>query len=169
MLRRLFTLAAALSLLLFVATVVLWARSHWRYDQVHWQHSTIIGSWWLSSWSGEMRLRHYPDGWGEEYETRRWGFYLYGGNDIRGAGTGFYCQEWGVSDSLLVLLLSILPAYLAAPKMKRRYCVGLCGSCGYDIRATPDRCPECGTLVAKSQRATSPGVPGCAADASESD
>jgi hypothetical protein len=55
-----------------------------------------------------------------------------------------------ISHWLLAVLLQVTPVlWLKQLVYKRRtHKWGLCIACGYDLRATPDRRPECGTTIA---------------------
>jgi len=51
--------------------------------------------------------------------------------------------------ALPTLVLAILPGLWVGRAIRklRRHKIGLCPNCGYDIRATPQRCPECGRVT----------------------
>jgi hypothetical protein len=49
---------------------------------------------------------------------------------------------WSVA--LITLPGTLLCARAVVRRLRRRR-PGTCANCGYDLRATPDRCPECGT------------------------
>jgi hypothetical protein len=69
--------------------------------------------------------------------------------------TGRVYAAWVIPYWAPTLLVSI-PALVAARRLVRRYVRrrrGLCRECGYDLRASGERCPECGAGVPAAQRA----------------
>ncbi len=56
---------------------------------------------------------------------------------------GVYFPHW-----FALIVLGILPAIggWTLWRKHRRLLAGICHTCGYDLRASPDCCPECGTI-----------------------
>jgi hypothetical protein len=86
-------------------------------------------------------------GWIEEYEAVTLGPY----NAVFNQKLGCWISPW-----IGVLPLMLLIAWEAASKMiwrrrmrfiEKRLRAGQCHVCGYDLRASRDRCPECGAEV----------------------
>jgi hypothetical protein len=54
------------------------------------------------------------------------------------------CGEVAVPHWALVLALCLCSTWIGRAGHRRHPPQGLCPGCGYDLRATPGRCPECG-------------------------
>jgi hypothetical protein len=54
---------------------------------------------------------------------------------------------WAAQLALTLPLLYVLAIAKSAWQRRQRRMTGCCIQCGYDLRASPDRCPECGTIA----------------------
>ena len=173
--RRLLDLLTALSLLLCVAVCVLWVRSYQRRDIFGWVWAGggpgaaepflrggrtvfVAQAVMLQSSSGVLRGNYYNPA-----RATTLGPFQAGDRPIlleaisgrRMFSAGFYASRGTEVHEILIphwcgaLVSAALPAVWLAWRWReyRRRPAGLCSSCGYDLRATPGRCPECGTHI----------------------
>jgi hypothetical protein len=162
--RQFFSLSAAISLLLSTVVGIMWMRSYVTTDMLF-----RSGSWvgsdgghlprWLESSDGSLSWRYYPrddDAPRVEFDHSILGFRYYFGHDRQPPGTGTYFS-WVVfaAPYWFVFALAAGPAVreltrrrIAYSRRRRNRCV----NCGYDLRATPSRCPECGALRERGNR-----------------
>jgi hypothetical protein len=160
----------ALSLMVCLATIFLWALSHSELLLIKWEHGTeysiasICNGYYISILTYPAAAAPLDDtvfwsmrmGWCETelpspfrpWQGVRWLTIPY----YNGASLD---HSIIISYWLIILLTGIVPvAWLV--RFRRRaswsWRLGLCRACGYDLRATPDRCPECGNVPKASAK-----------------
>jgi hypothetical protein len=129
------------------AIIVLKLPSHWDVSW-HWYDMTGLSggkgtrTYWFVGEPG-----WYGDGvWGSEMVVL-----------VRRLSNGVQRGWWVFVDYwTIIVLTAILPACSLRGRWRRssRRQRGLCPTCGYDLRASKDRCPECGTPIANARKAT---------------
>ena len=108
---------------------------------------------------GEVRVEGYgANGWmsyGADDLTGRLGFghAVVGASVGLGGGSGMLrfrqnATYWMAPFWALLVVFGVLPAieWSVFSRKRRRRASGACVHCGYDLRATPGRCPECGAV-----------------------
>lgn len=163
--RRLFPILSAASLALAISAMGLWIVSYW-YGQ-HVAYTYRPGAPWavrdyqLDSAAGSLEFR-YAVGWLTASYEPGWKSFSYKPDDNAFAwpkgwwfayesydgGSSVHDYTLAVPYWLLTSLFLIFPACWLR-RFRRRQRLGLCLNCGYDLRATPERCPECGRVPSK--------------------
>jgi hypothetical protein len=159
MFHRLFTLLSALSLLLCVAIVVLWVRTHEHPARAKGRIGTH--GYGIKSSRGGIEVWRGLDPWDlmDSADPYRRLDSVPGWLGVDRAGSWEFAGGLRFPHALPALVASVLPLVWVARRLTERARQraatrrpGLCPHCGYDLRATPDRCPECGTSTAEKQR-----------------
>jgi hypothetical protein len=140
--RRLATLAAVASLVLCVATIVLWVRSHTYLESFSLGYCSVAtanDTMWLGVYTRRQGFYYHADPavWADPRNEPPWRF---------DRGRDWYM--YSVPVWLPAAIFFTLALVCARRALRRPVARGICPACGYDLRATPDRCPECGAAPA---------------------
>jgi len=168
LLRWFFTLVCVISLVVCLAVGVVWVRSYWIEDFWIWYDNANTGlysnglrcgmgliqySWYdVSALSGaNLAPGHYQQKPPNETHFNPQARFSFAGLRFDQSKTiygGHVVAEMHLAWPFG--LTAIAPAlwFMLYRRYRRRAGAGLCRVCGYDLRATPGRCPECGTLSA---------------------
>ena len=172
--RLLFNFAAAVSVVVVAAVLLLWVRSYFVADSfsffVPLDERVGVG---YGSWSGRgaISLNFYVLSWhsvspvGDDNAAKAWWhthslesatpytWFVFRPRwidpqasatqpSMRSRAAVLMAPHW-----MLVIVAAVLPSAWVAGRVRRRRRRqrGRCVTCGYDLRATPEVCPECGT------------------------
>jgi hypothetical protein len=148
--RRLLEFLTVPSLLLCMAVLALAVRSYWRTDAAWYANER--GTFGVNSETGRVLLV-----WGEG-PFPPLGFDAYSGPHraplwhgvkhlvvFRAFESGDQSRAVQVPHWFVAALAAVPPALWLRRRRADRRRAGLCMRCSYDLRASPDRCPECGT------------------------
>jgi hypothetical protein len=146
--RHLFTLGSAVSLLLCVATAALWVRSYYHVDIVG--IGTAARTFGLGVNRGVIIFYTVKPGeLGSPFEVAS--FDAGEMVPLRGTGMGGFLflsdrKFTGVTAPAWFIMILTGGFGWYRWRVSRRTPPGHCTNCGYDLRASPSRCPECGTV-----------------------
>jgi len=177
--RWLFNGLAAISLMLFLSTGIMWVRSQFDLDIARlssggfgirgigfniatWQHGISVVYWRCATFPGHWDWHNLhiegtsfkPSPIVHSFAIHRRSFFgvVWWEEGDFGSGLSYPYTSLSISYGLLLLLFAIpVSRWVILEKRKhRQQFAGTCNQCGYDLRATPGRCPECGKTVEKT-------------------